>query len=326
METRTLSVPKSTPATKWLVRQASGQSIGRAEPSVAQALGTCAVVTAMIAMHVRDAPAQVARGASCTAARRRQVGRDVVLEAVFADVAQQALQVGDADYAGAAEGVERIVGEFAFADVAADLAFAVVGGEAGEAHGPGFDQAHAGAVSVFAAHGAGDDLLEIHLDGFEEMLGQIAAVEADGLIGIVAVVVVPIEQGAGSFGCELQRVHADDAGDIHFAGARHQVLAHHAHDGAGNDAEVFFERGPALDGADGAIGLRHPFIDDGAELGHLHQRFGGDGVGGDILADLRRACLARRRRHRACAAMRPRISERSMVSTEMPLASSSFSL
>ena len=33
--------------------------------------------------------------------------------------------------------------------------------------------------------------------------------EADGLIGIVAVVVVPVEQRAGRAGGELQRVHSD---------------------------------------------------------------------------------------------------------------------
>ena len=48
-----------------------------------------------------------------------EVGGDVVLEAVLADVAQQLLHVGDLDHAGAAEGVERIVGEGALADVAA---------------------------------------------------------------------------------------------------------------------------------------------------------------------------------------------------------------
>ncbi len=107
--------------------------------------------------------------------------------------------------------VSGIVGEFAFADVAVDGAFQVIGGEAGVAHGAGFHQALTGAVGVFAAHRAGDDLLEIHLHGLEEMLGQIAAVEADGLVGIVAVVVVPIEQRAGSLAGELQRVHADHA-------------------------------------------------------------------------------------------------------------------
>jgi hypothetical protein len=46
-----------------------------------------------------------------------------MLEAVLTDIAEQGLQVRDADDAGAAESVERIVGEFAFADVAPDLAF-----------------------------------------------------------------------------------------------------------------------------------------------------------------------------------------------------------
>ena len=45
----------------------------------------------------------------------------MVFEAVLADVAQQFLQMRDFDYAGATEGVQRIVGEFAFAYIAANF-------------------------------------------------------------------------------------------------------------------------------------------------------------------------------------------------------------
>ena len=44
-----------------------------------------------------------------------------MLEAVLADVAQQLLQARNLHDAGAAEGLERVVGELAFADVAANL-------------------------------------------------------------------------------------------------------------------------------------------------------------------------------------------------------------
>ena len=66
-----------------------------------------------------------------------EAGGDVVLEAVFADVAEERLHVGDVDDAGAAEGGERVVGEGSLADVALDGAREVVGGEAGEGHGAG---------------------------------------------------------------------------------------------------------------------------------------------------------------------------------------------
>src|SRR6185437_5197438 len=38
-------------------------------------------------------------------------------------------------------------------------------------------------------------------------------------------------------------------------------------------------------GADGAVGLLHPLIDDGAELGHFEERFARNLVGGDVLLD-----------------------------------------
>src|SRR3954454_22314267 len=72
------------------------------------------------------------------------VGGDVVLEAVLADVPEEVLQARDLDYPGAAEGLERVVGEGALADVAADLAGGVVGGEAGESHRGGLYLADAG--------------------------------------------------------------------------------------------------------------------------------------------------------------------------------------
>ena len=101
------------------------------------------------------------------------------------------------------------------------------------------------------------------------MLGKIAAVKTDGLVGIIRVVVIPVEQRTGSFGSQLQCVHTHHSGDIDFAGAGHPFVAHHAHHRAGHDSEVFFERSPALNGADGDFSILHPAIDDGAQLGHL---------------------------------------------------------
>src|ERR1700677_3674662 len=68
-----------------------------------------------------------------------EVGCHVMLEAVLADVEKELLHVGDFDDAGAAKGVEGIVGEGALADIAGDLAGEVVGGEASKAHVAGFD-------------------------------------------------------------------------------------------------------------------------------------------------------------------------------------------
>ena len=124
-----------------------------------------------------------------------EVGSNVMLEAVLADVAEELLHVGDFDDTCAAEGVERVVGEGAFAYVAGDLAGEVVGREAGEAHRAGLNRAVEGAVRVLLAHGARDDELVVHLHAFaEEVLGQVGAVETDSLVGVVAVVVVPVEE------------------------------------------------------------------------------------------------------------------------------------
>src|SRR6202162_5269060 len=102
-----------------------------------------------------------------------------MLEAALADVAQQRLEFPDAHHPGAAEGLQRIVGEFAFPDVAMNRALAIVGRKTREAHRPGFHAAHARPVSVLSADRPGDDLLIVHADFLEKMLRKIAAMEAD---------------------------------------------------------------------------------------------------------------------------------------------------
>src|SRR5438874_811460 len=111
-----------------------------------------------------------------------------MLEAVLADVAQQLLQAGNLDHARAAEGLERIGREGAAADVAAHFSRQVICREPGKAHGAGLDPPDAGPECVRLPHSAGNDLLEIHPDALEEMLRQVAAMEADRLIGFLTVV------------------------------------------------------------------------------------------------------------------------------------------
>src|ERR1700722_6524863 len=123
----------------------------------------------------------------------------MMLETILANVAQQLLQAGNLHNAHATKCVQRIVGERAFADVTADHARRIVSREAGKAHRSGFYAADDGAECVLFADSACDDLLKIHADVLKKMLRQVAAMEADGFIRIVAVIIVPVEQGAGSF-------------------------------------------------------------------------------------------------------------------------------
>ena len=117
------------------------------------------------------------------------------------------------------------------------------------------------------------------------MLGQVGAVEAHRLVGISSVIIVPVEQRRRRFRRQSQSMHAEHAADIHFAGARKQAVAHHAHHRARHDAEILFDRSPALHGADGHFGRRHPVIDHRAELRHLHQRSFGHAAGIHVFLD-----------------------------------------
>src|SRR5439155_18765644 len=111
----------------------------------------------------------------------------MMLEATLANESKEFLQARDPHHAGAAEGVQRVVGELAFAYVSVDGSVAVVGGKTREAHGARLHQAHTRPISVLAPHGPGDNLLEIHLHFAEEMLGQIAAMETDRIVWVFAV-------------------------------------------------------------------------------------------------------------------------------------------
>src|ERR1051326_518679 len=136
-----------------------------------------------------------------------------MLETLLANIAQQFLKLGDAHNARAAEGLQRIIGNLAFADITANDPFAVARRETRETHRTRLHQPDAGPVGILLAHRAGDDLLKIHLHAAEEMLGKVAAVEADSLVRILAVIIVPIEQSAGSLRSKLQCMHAHDAAD-----------------------------------------------------------------------------------------------------------------
>ena len=129
----------------------------------------------------------------------REVCCHVVLEAVLADVVQKLLEIGNLHDSDASEGIQRVVRERAFFHGPADCACGIVRRETREAHGTWLDSSDDCSEGVFLAYCARDDFLEVHADILEEVLGKIAAVEADGLVGIVTVVVVPIQQGAGTF-------------------------------------------------------------------------------------------------------------------------------
>ena len=88
---------------------------------------------------------------------------NVVLEPVLADEVQQLLHSWNLNYAGASEGIQRIIGESALANVATHLARSVISREAGKTHPLGLDQPYASAKRVLFSYGTGNNLLKIHL-------------------------------------------------------------------------------------------------------------------------------------------------------------------
>src|SRR5271156_1455788 len=79
---------------------------------------------------------------------RCEVCSDVMLETVFANVAQQFLHVGNLDDSGAAECFQRIISKASFPYVAADHAVLIVGGKARETHRRGLHLPYASSEGV----------------------------------------------------------------------------------------------------------------------------------------------------------------------------------
>src|SRR5438067_1781498 len=72
-------------------------------------------------------PAHITGGGFVDSSRdRRKIRRHMMLEAIFTNVVQKLLHLRNLDYAGAAKGVERIISEAAFANVAAHFPGGVI--------------------------------------------------------------------------------------------------------------------------------------------------------------------------------------------------------
>src|SRR6266550_4485311 len=173
--------------------------------------------------------------------------------------------MGNFNHTRATEGVQWVIRELAVADVASYPPGSVIGREAGKAHLLRLNKSNTRTESVFFTHGAGDNFLEVHFDGTEEVLRKIRAMEAHRLIGIRSVVVIPVKKCGWRLRSQPKSVHPENAADINFARARQQTVAHHAHDRTRNDAEVFLNRRPALHGADADLGCSHPLINHRAQ-------------------------------------------------------------
>src|ERR1700731_4906137 len=101
----------------------------------------------------------------------------MVFKSSLADKAKQRLQPGNAHDSSTAKGVQAVVGEFAFAYIAADAAVVFIGRESRIAHVACLYLAGHRAVCVLFSNGARNDGLKIHHYILEKMFGQVAAME-----------------------------------------------------------------------------------------------------------------------------------------------------
>ena len=93
---------------------------------------------------------------------------NVMLEAHFADVPHERLEIGNSHHAVTAEGIEFVICELALAGIDADDAAGIVGSDSAEGRFIRGYSADNRAVSIFLADRAGDYFLIIHPRVFEK--------------------------------------------------------------------------------------------------------------------------------------------------------------
>ena len=109
--------------------------------------------------------------------------------------------------------------------------------------------------------------------------------EQNGLVRLGAVVIVPVQKGAGRTTGQLKNVHPQQAGNINLARARNQRLAHYAHKSAGHYPKELLKRSPALYCGTVKFGFFYPLVHHVTKFCHLQKFVGGYRFGRYVFLD-----------------------------------------
>ena len=144
-------------------------------------------------------------------------------------------------------------------------------------------------------------------------------------LGVVVVQVVPVEEGGGRVGRELQGVHREGPEHVRLAGVRDAAIAHPGQDAARDDAVIELQRVPALDGHGVELGLGDHVLQGPLELGDLQQDLGRTRRRCPRTTGCSSTCLRTAGSSSLIREIAPRISERSLGTTVTPICCSIFS-
>jgi hypothetical protein len=220
----------------------------------------------------------------------------VVFKAISADVGQQlaeACHLADRDAAIHAKGVVR---ELPLAHVGLDLSRRIVRGNPEERHLPRCDVPLDRAEATLSAERLSQEIERGDLNVLtHEALWEIAAMGTDAFVGLMAVVVVPVQEAWDLARGQQQGHHGHCSSHVDLAGARQAVLAHETHGQTRGTPVVLLHARPTLHGTGVTLIFCHPLVDGHGELGLsqdvLWRDIGRDGaIGmdfGELLLDAR---------------------------------------
>src|SRR5690554_5599140 len=125
----------------------------------------------------------------------------MVFKTVFTYVVKKSLETRNLNHTITAKGMQGVIGDLPFPDISPDLTLKVIRGNPAVSGISRLNPSHQCSVGILFAHSSGDNRLIVH-DRFmpENILRQIATVKDYAFVWIITVVVIPIQQSAGTSG------------------------------------------------------------------------------------------------------------------------------
>ena len=172
----------------------------------------------------------------------------MVLEALLGQSDEFVLEVRNLTHAGAAEEsvLDGIFRNTAFRHIEDE--FAVLCLQVGNRNGHGTDASFVAAPAGTWIHALEHGVEADRSLAGHQFLRHRAAVEEDDLVFLVAIVVVPVQDGSGDFGCEGHGAHRDGGAHVDFARSYDAAVIEFGQDDARADAQIGLHLVPAAQG------------------------------------------------------------------------------
>src|SRR6185437_9494349 len=128
----------------------------------------------------------------------------MVFESIAADASHELLQAGHPHDSPGSKGIERIVSKLSLSDIGSDHACSVIRADSAECDGPGRRAPLERADSILFTENGPKNGCRSNPNVRKEVFRPVAAMEEHAPIRIIAIVIIPIDEGARPSARKLQ--------------------------------------------------------------------------------------------------------------------------